>query len=429
MKKVILFTTLLLLGIISCSKNEEKIVVEEKIIEPPKFENINPAQNNGDIISQKILGKGSINKSIIINNTIYAIGYEAGEKFFIKKMSKSGEEIWSKSIENIHPRTLSQINDNSIIVIGGTRGGATPKSQGVIQIYDLNGVLLSEEKHYKEDYGFYFRSICKLSENEFVLGGTQRRFKSGERDKPFLKYIDIQDNKITYSCIIDIEEDFDRHSVVGVSAIGDDELIVLMQKQNDNSAKRSLIISKLGNTSDNKRSYASGQTECITSMDVIWKKEVISSNNLNITNDIGKQLIINADKIFVISNTYDVKEPSPSKGNWTSGLVFCLDLNGNILWKNNINISNKDDKLYRGIFYNSNLFIVGKHSSYMWSPQKIYNSNGLLLKMDTYGEIKYIKTFGDKKDSQGFYTIEIINDKLKLLGYKGLKNWIVEVNP
>lgn len=410
MKKVFLLITFVLQGIVSCSQNEEKI------IEYPKFENINPAQNNDEIITEKVWGYDDIVQSIKINSDVYAIGYATIEyNSTLRKISKSGKEIWSKTID-IVPNDILRLDDNRFAIVG-----EDSNDNGTIHIYDTKGNLLSSKNEHMKNFRLIFHTIVRDGVGGFLILGEKIKDNISES---FLRGFTIStDNKITSSYELKIKgNNFDNYKVGSIKHLKGLDFIVSMFVDEKIMIAR-LTPRKVSSTTNEYKTYSKTVAPNYA-INIMWQKEIVSSKFLN------SQFVLNHNKIFHIVN-YKKRKTSSSVEK-EAGLVSCLDLNGNIQWQRKINPSNKKDWLGKAIYYNSNLFIVGEHSGYF--IKDIYKSNGLLVKIDEYGEILYTKTFGNKNLKQGFTSIEVIDNKLKLLGYKGkykkeMKNWFLEINP
>ncbi len=422
MKKVILFTTLILLVImVGCEKEESVNTLQKE-----NYDNPNPSQNNNEIITEKSWGYDDIVKSITINNDIYTIGYPTIKyNSTLRKISKSGKEIWSKTID-INPKNIFKLDDKRLIVVG------YKKNKGSIRIYDIEGNLLASKDEYIENFRLSFSNIIKDGIDGFLISGNKR---ADNISQPFLRGITISaDNKITNSYLLKIKgiRTNDYCTLGSIQPIQDLDFIISMLI-NDKYIIARLTPRKVSYSTSQYNTYSNEidePNEPIYSINIMWQKEIMSSSSNNYFIRSSKQLIAKDNKIFHIGS-YGKRKTSSSVEE-ESGLVSCLDLDGNIQWQRKINPSNKSDELYKAIYYNSNLFIVGEHSGCF--IKDIYKSNGLLVKMDKYGEILYTKTFGDKNLKQSFTSIEVIDNKLKLLGYKGkykkeMKNWFLEINP
>ncbi len=407
---------------------------EEEVQEPKKTkENYHSAENNSEIITEKVWGvkESSIHETIVINNEIYAMGVKGGQET-LSKISASGQELWSNPID-IDARSILEVDDNRFIVVG-KKG-----SKGAIRLYNLKGELLYASNDFVEGADLFFTAISKVSNESFIVGGTSIKNK---KRTPYLREITINDkNEIKVNDKI-IFDEFEDCAIQSVKYLGDFEFIISMNRYLGDEKKGIVIfrtafeVSGTGGSTpiaqNNEMPYSYRRnTEAV----VLWDKEILSDTNLpSYTNQGNKTLVVSDNKIFVIGSTYDLKEPTPSSGSyWSSGFIFCLDFDGNIQWKKTISLSNKDERLYTGIYHKGNLFVVGKHSSYVLTPSEESFSNGLLAKISENGNVLYTKTFGDKTNAQGFNTFEIVNEKLLLFGYANdrkdeYKKWFVKLS-
>ncbi len=403
----------------SCKKDE---VPQEK--KKKTEENYHSAENNNEIITQKIWGvkESSIHETIVINNEIYAMGVKGNQKSLFK-ISASGQEFWSNPID-IDARSILKVDDNRFIVVG-KKG-----SKGAIRLYNLKGELLYASNDFVEGSDLFFTTISDISNMRFIVGGTSVKNK---KRTPYSREITVNDkNEIEVNDKF-IFNKFEDCAIESIKHLGNLEFIVSMNKYLGDENK-GIVVAKFTAVSGSVR--RGGNDSEFFSYKEEWQKEVLSDTNLpSYTSQSNKQLAISNNKIFVIGSTYDIKDPIPSNGDdyWSSGFVCCLDFDGNIQWKKTISLSNKDERLYTGIYHKGNLFMVGKHSSYVLTPSGESFRNGLLAKISENGNVLYTKTFGDKTNAQSFNTLEIINEKLLLFGYANsrkdeYKKWFVKVN-
>ncbi len=431
MKKTKLFYVIVLLFVLSitaCSKDEETKAPSKKTNENPF-----PATSNNDIISSKTWQGKEIERILTINNNIYTCTEET-----LTKRNSEGVEIWQSPLPfNINVYSISQINNNQIIIVGNT----TTARKTSIFLYDLEGNLL--DTHIEKEKNQTLNS-CKITDNLFIAS----IHKSNTKQDYFLDVFSIEsDNKIKKKYLIHINNSNDKFPIINFSTkikkIEEGEFIMFstIQKSIDeNNDKMGVLITKLGfpETKSNNQNAAKfralgnaspvdGSNILIISLDIKWQKTVYSDKDHVFE---IKDAIISDKKIFLITNSL-----FPIKGgnNITPKETLCLNFNGNILWRKKINSVNIDKTsffIHKAILYNSNLFIVGaEYPQNKNSGKKNYLSNALLIKMNTEGNIKYIKTFGDKTKKQEFNFIEIIQNTLKILGKKDNDTWFVEVNP
>ncbi len=428
--KLIYMLMVFIFAFTSCKKDE---VPQEK--KKKTKENHHSAKNNNEIITQKIWGvkKSSIYETIVINNEVYAVGVKGGQET-LSKISASGQEFWSNPID-IDARAILKVDDNRFIVVG-KKG-----SKGAIRLYDLKGGLLYASNDFVEGSDLFFTTISNISNMRFIVGGTSVKNK---KRTPYLREITINDkNEIKVNKQF-VHNEFENCAIESIKFLGNGELIVSMNKYLGDE-KKSIVVANFllqetesnadnndtpSEVEDDSSAYRKQQHLIIK-----WQKEILSDTNLpSYTYQGNKQFVVSNNKIFVIGNTYDLKDPAPKSGDyWSSGFVFCLDFDGNIQWKKTISLSNKDERLYTGIYHKGNLFVVGKHSSYVLTANEESFSNGLLAKISENGNVLYTKTFGDKTNGQGFNTLEIVNEKLLLFGYANdrkdeYKKWFVKVN-
>lgn len=198
---------------------------------------------------------------------------------------------------------------------------------------------------------------------------------------------------------------------------------------------QNITVSRIDSTTPSSGGTDLHWTENINALSKMWSKDVKSDSNLASWSHYSssKNALLQDNKIYVIGTTYTVKDPAPSSGGyWHSGLVSCLDISGNILWKKEINLSNKVEQLKKAIIHNNHLYIVGEHSRLRYDNTKYDFGNGLLVKMSLNGSVVYSKTFGDKNTWSAFNSLEKM-DNLYIYGFSNAKEkdqfqkWFVEV--
>jgi len=193
----------------------------------------------------------------------------------------------------------------------------------------------------------------------------------------------------------------------------------------------------IGNYNSNKNEqYFS--VACLTSQyNVTWKTDV--RYNSELINSVKENIIVCNSKIYTICNVEDTDKPLTSEGKkWESGLVTCLNMQGQQQWQTKIKLSNYNENLTGITDYNGYIYIVGeqgekyrtKNSSSKWCY-----GNALLVKLDaSNGSIINSNTFGDGTYASGFNSVSIVNANIYCVGYAkyeqtkgGYMGWFVKL--
>jgi hypothetical protein len=424
MKKLLFLLSLTGLTFGACNKNN--ITPDPDPTDSIGTKNPNPAQNNTNIIYQKLwTTKSSIYTVLSKSNELYAYGMDNGN-IALMKITSDGNTIWSKSINGMSSFCLG---DSYIYVT------VNYNDRAKIVAYDYNG-------NYKAEISMKEDGYDKTLLNDIVGFPTDGRdgvivggyVQNGNTQHPYLRRLTFSGESFNFYEISSdvwsgpIRFDHPNQRIINL-AYKDGKLFYTANKYTSLVDEPSTIqFVKLAPdvSTDN---YA----------DIYTVELKAESPQHRISHYTNSKIVFNGDVAYIAGYTQDDKEPAPSGGSyWNSGMVLSVKDNGtsgSVNWRKKITISNKSERVYDLTYYSGSVYVFGVHSALLYANKSTEFSNGMIGKINTDGSIIYSKTFGDEKKRNGFNTGIVINGDLCAFGYSGSNSnssdynaWIVKTS-
>ncbi len=444
MKKIIILNIILLLisVIYSCKKDED-------IIEPENNDTIvNKIEPTGnDLINFQTTFGNENSESIIYqmekdNNGNFYYQGKKNDEFVIGKLNTSGSTIWE---QNLNFTPFDFIIDDFITIVG------KQNSFGIVAVYSMSGELLSYEtwNNYSK---VFFNSITSFfyvypdkskSNNKYFIAiggaGNSTIFpyatnfqisSSGEIEKTLSTDFPIETDKLFTDYPEMRLNKFAKYGQNGSIPI---YYITTYTKQDDKLVKFSVA------------QFSENIYENINlGINIDWVTEINSNSSEykvfggNICcgyNDFG-----DIDGIYAVGRV-EVANSSKSLNTvssdyWTDCIAVKISGNGELLWKNEYEISDYLDGYYDCIVNNNYLYSIGNGVGY--NSDNNFFGYGLVSKISTTtGNLISNKLIGQKEYKSSLNTVILHNNKLFLGGMTNFnknndnstyQSWFVEFN-
>ena len=351
---------------------------------------------------------------------------KGGYDIFVIKYDSNDREVWKKNIggwKDDFGLNVIPSNDGGCIVTGktlsndGDFGGMNKGGEDlfVIKLNSQGKIIWKKLFGGTKDDGCY--SINTTKDNGYILTGYTKSVDgdfSGFNwyyyyDDVFIMKIDSNGNMLW------VKQFGGENGDVGVSVF-----------QNNNGE---YILTGHSNSYDGSFSGLNRKLSDIFVFkldsigNVIWKKSFGGSGE-----DIVSYIQPYNENSFIItgrtnSNDGDFREMN--KG-WYEMYVIRLDSVGNVIWKKSFGGTKNEESKSISFTFNGDIILVGNTMSNdgdFYNMNKLVNSNDIfIIKLDSFGELLWKKTYGGKGNDQGRSLDVNNNGKIYVTGYSDEKD-------
>ncbi|MEN9612251.1 MAG: hypothetical protein RLZZ628_3065 [Bacteroidota bacterium] len=420
----------------------------------PNTDNYNPAQHNHLIKSSRIFGNGgeeTVFKCMInsADGNAYYIMYNKNNatsfdvvvgsngipvsssstsntaNYEIGKIQFDGTKIWNK-YTGFSARRINTLPFNSGKLKDAIAAVGHNSNSGFIAVYAEDGQKICEKAVSQINKSVWFNSVKVM---RYDANYTYLTALGGLNDTL---------NHITYPYLANFRL---NNSALTLTIESENWFTMLPQEHFVNFELTNEVGTPIIATTNNEDDSKIGAFKISSNNIIIWQQHFNEPNGAIYINMYNK-IICDNQRIYLNGVTDDNTKAVSSLGNkWKSGLVMCLDNNGNVQWRQKVSLTKEEEYGNNLLKYGNYLLLTGTHSSYcsLNNDKKCEysRSNGLISKIDMLsGNIVANYTFGEKNSASGLYNSVIINNaKLLLGGYtnfdssKGIyQGWLIGVN-
>ena len=433
MKKYLVILLAISLGFISCKKEDELVV---------PVENVNPPENNNEILGQKIIPSNTyssiyrfIPSSMVESPEFIFYGTETsdgnGRSYVIKRVNiETGSIVWSVKLDMNVYKMVNMVNSDiglngEIYVLFGGKDidGNGSVEYAVITTVDKNGKILDTKSYQENDFTTCFytcKDLCIGDYNTFVALG---RAKKNKISYPMAKIYMINPyGKISegFGCAVEFNGvNIDLSQPNKYFYKGTQEGVYILKGDGVDAEKTFLQKVKVETNS---------RAEWETIIDANISELVADSKN----------------GYYVCGQIDDTASPKGTSGYvWTDAVVYKYNEKGILQWKQTVKSKNTDkgynyDDGFQELIYHprtNSIYAVGNSSEY-FTDDMYYLGNALVCKLNSNdGKLIYSYSLGDKTCQSSFNTITYYGNRIVCGGYtkyidksSGFQNWIVSLN-